>query len=87
MCIKIMLLIQIMNIICILSSIFYSTVGLTIYSLFIFLNFIINISNQPSFVYTLRFVFDRLIVYIALVLRSKLTYNYVVLHKDYSTAE
>lgn len=80
-------LIQIMNILCIVSAIFYSTVGLTMYSLSAILNFIINTPNQPSLAFTLRFIYDSFMVYLALTLRSKLTYNYVVMQQDHSVAD
>jgi hypothetical protein len=67
-----------------LSSIFQNVLGLSAYSLAITLNFILSPTALPYFVYSARFILDFIMLYIALLLRSKLVFSYLVIRSDIS---
>jgi hypothetical protein len=60
-----------------LSAALHSNFGLSIYSLSLVLNYMLSMSSIPYFAYSARFVLDAVLLYLALVLRSKLMYIYL----------
>ena len=64
----------------VLSVVFEYPLGVAAYSLSVVLNFILGTSALPLFVYSLRYVFDVALLYLALVIRSRLTYSFLPLH-------
>jgi hypothetical protein len=64
----------------ILSTITEFTLGVSIYSLAIILNFMLGTSALPYFVYSFRYILDIGMLYLALVIRSRLMYTFLPLH-------
>lgn len=62
------------------SVVFESALGVSAYCLAIVLNFLLGTSSLPYFVYSSRYVFDCVMLYLALVFRSKIVYNFLPLH-------
>lgn len=57
-----------------------SAVGVSSYCLAVLLNFILGTSALPYFVYSFRYIFDLVMLYFALVLRTRLTYTFLPLY-------
>ena len=66
----------------ILSAALLSSTGLSLYALALVINYILSMSSLPYFVFSLRFILDTLSFYLALVLRSKLMYIYMPMHRN-----
>ena len=65
-----------------LSSIFQNVLGLSAFSMATTLNFILSPTALPYFVYSVRFILDFIMLYLALLLRSKLAFSYLVIRSD-----
>jgi hypothetical protein len=62
------------------SVIWESALGVSAYCLATILNFMLGTSALPYFVYSTRYIFDMFMLYIGLVLRTRLTYTILPLH-------
>ena len=67
----------ILTLIGMLSAIINSPIGLSLYSLSLMINYTLSIYSLPYFVFSTRFFIDAMMLYLALVLRSKLMYIYM----------
>lgn len=63
-----------------LSAIWEQPTGISVFVLGILLNFFLGTAALPFFVYSLRYVVDCCMIYVALVLRSRLTVTFLVLN-------
>lgn len=54
--------------------------GISAYCLAITLNFVLGTYSLPLFAYSLRYMFDVFLLYLALIIRSRLTYTFLPLH-------
>lgn len=59
------------------SAYFEIPLGLSAYAFFVVVNFLLGTSALPYFVYSLRYIFDVFLLYLALVLRSRLMYTFL----------
>lgn len=75
------------QVLAVLSAILHSSFGLSIYSLGLVLNYLLSMSSIPYFAYSSRFILDAVMLYLALVLRSKLMYIYLPLDVKNITAD
>jgi len=66
----------------IFSALLESALGLSAYSLYVTVNFLLGVSAIPSFVFGFRYLFDVWMLYLALVLRSKLTMTFLQLNMN-----
>jgi hypothetical protein len=62
------------------SVIWESALGVSAYCLATILNFMLGTSALPYFTYSTRYIFDMFMLYIALVLRTRLTFTILPLH-------
>ena len=62
-----------------LAVIFETALGISAYCLAILLNFLLGTSSLPYFTYSVRYIFDMFMLYIALVLRTRLMYTFLPL--------
>jgi hypothetical protein len=62
------------------SVVYENPLGISIYALSISLNFFLGLSAAPYFLYTTRYFLDTVMVYLALVLRSKLVLSFLPFH-------
>lgn len=62
------------------SAIVQSPTGLSLCALGLVVNFVLAATTIPMFSYSLRFILDAFLLYLALVLRSKLIYQFLVLY-------
>jgi hypothetical protein len=62
------------------SAVFEQATGLSAFTLGLLLNFFLGTSALPYFVYSLRYVLDFALLYVALVLRSRLQISFLVLN-------
>lgn len=58
---------------------FESALGVSAYCLAVLLNFMLGTSALPYFVYSFRYIFDLVMLYVALVIRTRLTYTFLPL--------
>lgn len=63
-----------------LAVVMESAVGVSAYCLATLLNFVLSTSALPYFVYSFRYIFDLVMLYFALVLRTRLMYTFLPLH-------
>lgn len=63
-----------------ISTITQFTLGIAAYSLAIILNFMLGTSALPYFVYSFRYILDIGMLYLALVIRSRLMHSFLPLH-------
>lgn len=61
------------------SVLFRSSVGISAYCLSVVLNFLLGTSSLPYFMYSFRYLFDVVMLYIALVIRSRLMVTFLPL--------
>ena len=59
---------------------FENPLGISVYALAISLNFILGISAIPYFLYALRYFLDTWMLYLALILRSRLVLSFLPFH-------
>lgn len=59
------------------SVLYENPLGISIYALSITLNFLLGLSAVPYFIYSLRYFLDTWMLYLALVLRSKLVLSFL----------
>lgn len=62
------------------SVVLESAVGVSAYCLATLLNFLLGTSALPYFVYSFRYIFDLVMLYFALVLRTRLMYTFLPLY-------
>ena len=60
-----------------ISVIYESPLGISIYALSITLNFVLGMSQLPYFLYSYRYILDMIMLYIALIYRSRIMYTFL----------
>lgn len=62
------------------STIIETSLGVSIYCIAITINFMLNAVSLPYFLYSLRLILDMIMLYFALVIRTRLVYSFLPVH-------